>query len=523
MRYQEHVSQKVTSQQEEVFGKSQVKNNAGGFVFKIDDQALLNRFLILGTEKGSYYAGERKMTQDAAKTIIEMIKHNGEAVVQFVVQVSDAGRAPKNDPAIFVLALCATYGDENTKKAAYASIPQVCRIGTHIFQFCDAVVAMRGWSAGLRRGVSKFYTNKTEDQVALQLIKYRQRGGWTHRDVLRLAHPSATGVMNDMFRWSVGKEVENQLHPMIEAFIRLQETQSAKEVISLVRDNRLPWEALPTEWLKESKVWEALMENIPMGAMVRNLGRLSALGLTGPLSDATQRITKLLGDQEAIKKARLHPLNLLVALKTYEQGHGDKGSLTWSANPKIVSALDEAFYLSFGTVEPMGKKTLSALDVSGSMGWGNIAGLPLTPAQASAAMAMLRVRVEEQHHTMGFSTRLVDIPLTKQMSLDAVTKRIAGISMGGTDCSLPMVWAQKNKIPVEVFEVYTDNETWAGAIHPFQALKSYRNAMGIPAKLVVYGMTATEFSIADPSDGGMLDVVGFDTAAPAVVTAFAKG
>jgi 60 kDa SS-A/Ro ribonucleoprotein len=36
-------------------------------------------------------------------------------------------------------------------------------------------------------------------------------------------------------------------------------------------------------------------------------------------------------------------------------------------------------------------------------------------------------------------------------------------------------------------------------------------------------MTATEFSIADPSDAGMLDVVGFDTATPQLITDFSAG
>jgi 60 kDa SS-A/Ro ribonucleoprotein len=56
-----------------------------------------------------------------------------------------------------------------------------------------------------------------------------------------------------------------------------------------------------------------------------------------------------------------------------------------------------------------------------------------------------------------------------------------------------------------------------------QALQLYREKMGINAKLVVVGMTATEFSIADPSDRGMLDVVGMDTSTPQLITEFAAG
>jgi 60 kDa SS-A/Ro ribonucleoprotein len=71
--------------------------------------------------------------------------------------------------------------------------------------------------------------------------------------------------------------------------------------------------------------------------------------------------------------------------------------------------------------------------------------------------------------------------------------------------------------------IYTDNETWVGHTHPHQALRAYREKSGIPARLIVVGMTATECSIADPSDPGMLDVAGFDSAVPSLITDFSRG
>jgi 60 kDa SS-A/Ro ribonucleoprotein len=85
-----------------------------------------------------------------------------------------------------------------------------------------------------------------------------------------------------------------------------------------------------------------------------------------------------------------------------------------------------------------------------------------------------------------------------------------------------MIWAEKQKVDVDAFVVYTDSETWAGSVHPAQALRAYRQARGIPAKLVVVGMLSNGFTIADPNDAGMLDVVGFDTATPPVISDFAR-
>ena len=106
------------------------------------------------------------------------------------------------------------------------------------------------------------------------------------------------------------------------------------------------------------------------------------------------------------------------------------------------------------------------------------------------------------------------------MRLDDVIAKVSYLDFGGTDCALPMLWAADKNVPVDVFCVYTDSETWAGDVHPVQALRAYRQKMGIGAKLVVIAMTSNGFTIADPNDAGMLDVVGFDTATPSIISDF---
>ena len=118
---------------------------------------------------------------------------------------------------------------------------------------------------------------------------------------------------------------------------------------------------------------------------------------------------------------------------------------------------------------------------------------------------------------------MMPLAISPRQRLPDALKSVDGLPFGGTDCALPMIWAMKHKVAVDTFVVYTDNETWAGKVHPFQALSEYRHRMGRPAKLIVVGMTATEFTIADPSDPGMLDVVGFDSAAPLLMADFARG
>jgi len=545
INYTKLFSFRRTPQSEPVPGT--VANSAGGFAFPVDDWARLDRFLVLGSEGGSYYATERKLTRENAEATIRAIHEDGARAVARIVEISHSGRAPKNDPAIFALALAASLGDEETKRLALAAIPKVCRTGTHLFQFAEAIEGFRGWGRGLRRGIAAWYTAQPLDRLALQAVKYRQRGGWTHRDLLRLAHPSTDEVARkELFDWvcrdtlrsssascgSAPLKTGESLPKLVTAFVALSKAQSADEIAALIAEHDLPREAVPADWLNDPKVWRALLERMPMTALVRNLGKLSQVGVLTPLGDGLQLVLSALRDADRIKKARLHPLAILLALKTYAQGRGEKGKLVWEPVPQVIDALNAAFYTAFANVEPCAKRILLALDVSGSMAGGGIAGTSLTPREGSAAVALMTAATEKNYHIVGFTTaggnwqtdtRLTPLPITPSMRLDDAVKAVSDLPFGGTDCALPMLYALGKDLKVDAFVVYTDSETWAGKIHPVQALREYRRKTGIAAKLVVAGMVSNGFSIADPNDAGMLDAVGFDAAAPAVIADFIRG
>jgi 60 kDa SS-A/Ro ribonucleoprotein len=261
-----------------------------------------------------------------------------------------------------------------------------------------------------------------------------------------------------------------------------------------------------------------------IGALVRNLNRLTVSGTMKPLSDELNFVVGKLTSEKAIKQSRIHPINILTALTTYSSGKGLRGSGTWTPIGNITDALDVAFRLAFANVEPANKRTMVALDVSGSMGWSTIAGTNITPAMGSAAMALITVATEPQVYVTAFSQGMVPVPgITPKSTLKSVVEAAARITMGGTDCAAPMVHALQAGIKVDTFVIYTDSETWAGGIHPSQALRRYREKMVPDAKLIVVGMVSNGFSIADPNDAGMLDVVGFDTSAPAVMADFSAG
>jgi 60 kDa SS-A/Ro ribonucleoprotein len=510
--------------------RTQVKADNGGYVYPLDRWARVDRFLILGSESGTYYATEDRLTKENAVNLVDAVREDGRRVVTRVIEISESGRAPKVQPAILALAACAGFGDEATRAYALGEgLRRVCRTGSHLLTFCSYIEQFRGWGRGLRKGLRGWYESKTVRDLAFQALKYQNREGFTHRDVFRLAHPLATDAERAaLYAWIVKGDVPGDEHASLallraHALAKASEDADAAACAQLVRASGLPREALPSAWLKEPRVWEALLPALPMTALIRNLATLTRVGLLTPKGEATAGVIARLTDRTALRKSRIHPIALLAALTTYKSGRSARGSATWNPVPAVVDALDAAFALAFENVEPTGARTLIGLDVSGSMSGGTIAGIPgITPRVGAAAMALTHVRTDSDVRVMAFADEFVPFAIGKDESVDSVVKRTDGLPFMGTDCSLPMLYALEKRLAIDLFIVMTDSETWAGTIHPDQALRLYRERIGIPAKLVVVGMTSNGFTIADPNDGGMLDVVGFDTATPALIADFAR-
>lgn len=500
-----------------------VKNNAGGFTFSLDHWGVLDRFLMIGSESAGYYVGAKETTKQSFEVAKKCIAKDGVRVVNRVVEYSLAGRAPKNDPAIVVLALAAVFGNPVTVVAAYDALPKVCRIGTHLFLFVEILDSMGKWNAAAKRGVSAWYTTKTMDKLAVQLLKYQQRNGWAHRDVLRLAHVKPTSTAQEtLLGYAVKGEVKAgaEVPQLLVDFEYMKRAADKQTVLRLIEgSDLLTWEMVPTEYLKDKDVLFALLKNMGMTAVIRKLGALTAHGVISAGSEGSKLVVAKLTDAEAIRRGRVHPVTILQALKQYTRGQGDRGSLVWSPNKNVTTALDDAFYAAFGEVEKTNENYMIGVDISGSMQSAMVNGSPnLTAAEVAAVMAMAIARNQPNHYIVGFKHQLVELKVSPTMRLDAALKALdANWNGGSTDCAKVFEHAAKLDLDVDKFVTITDNETYAGYQAPVQALNKYRQKMSKAAKSVVIGTSVSNFTIADPKDGGMLDIAGFDSAAPQII------
>jgi len=136
----------------------QVVNNVGGFVYALPDEGRLTRFLVLGTDGGTFYATERPHTLQATAFLNELVQRDAALALRVTLDVVRGGRAPKADPALLVLALIAkTAPSAADRKAAWDALPEVARTGTMLLHFLVFADALGGWGRLTRRGVANVY------------------------------------------------------------------------------------------------------------------------------------------------------------------------------------------------------------------------------------------------------------------------------------------------------------------------------------------------------------------------------
>jgi 60 kDa SS-A/Ro ribonucleoprotein len=547
------ISTIATPQSKPIPGRTdQVKNAAGGYVFDKDLWNKLEDFIILGTAGGTYYVGEDKLTADNADVLFQAIAEDGPRVVNLVAAISTARppRAPKPRPALFALAACYAKGDADTRQAAKVALPRVARTTDHLAQFFGYYKNLGGKATGrgsapvvgrsLRTALGSWFLAGDADAVAFKVCKARQRKTpqgepFDLRDVLRIAHPSADNAQRRiLFGWIAGNIADDEARdelPAVDRFLTANAVTTVRDAVRVVTDARVPWEFLPDAMLKEPDVWDALVDTVGMTALIRNLARMTRLGTLKPMGDATRRAAARLTDREALAKARIHPMDAWLALRVYGSGTAQPNPRaqvqTWQPVPAICDALEETYELSFGAVEPSGKRLLVAVDSSGSMGGGwsgrvSVGGSPLgAPYEVGCAMAVMLARIEKGNvHVIDVDTTVHVSKVTPRTNLREIASwRPSG---GGTDLSLPFTWAAKEKFNVDGIVVLTDNETWAGRSHPSQALDAYRRAVNPDARVVVVALTPGGYSIGAPKDAGVLNVAGLDASLPMLVNGFIR-
>ena len=414
------------------------------------------RFLARG-EDGTYYVprapiGRRECTPSS----VECLKSDGLRVVRTVVEISTAGRAPRNDPALFVLALAASpnFADAETIRAALNALPEVARTGADLCGFAAFVENLRGWGRGLRSAVAEWYLSKPASELAYQMLAYPATQ-WlvASRSAAAFASESGHAAHNALFQWAVEgelghlatREILSGDLRQVHAFELAKKSASEDEIVNLIEENRLTHEMIPSEWKNSARVWEALLPSMPYADMLRHLGKLTAVGLIQPQSPATALVVARLIDRKRIANSRIHPIALLDAQLAYRQQP--------AAVASVIDALDEAFHLAIENIEPTGKRIHLAVEsVSNKTLLDALATIWCHDGRSADALVVISDHwpptetLEHYRRTIGLAAKLVVIAMdAAECNMD--TCDAFQLNVVGFDVTVPEVVSEFIKQP----------------------------------------------------------------------------
>ncbi|CAG2218135.1 SSA2 [Mytilus edulis] len=460
---------------------------------------------------------------------------------------------------MFAYAVCIVDGDGEVRNYGYKMLNNICRIPTHLFEFQNYCAELNkekkelnkeknigsGWGRSHRIAISKWYNNFSNNapKLAYLVTKYKKRSKWNHRDMVRLAHVKPKNEkIRTILKFIVNKEKNNLItlhdsddkeHAEVKTFlgavIEAKKCKDNKRIQELVAENDLAREHLPNSCLLDKKVWQTLLVTMPLTAMIRNIGKMTHLGIFSD-EHASFHI-ELVKERLQIKPlqaSKVHPLKILFALRQYQAGKGDQGKLSWKPNHGIVSIMEEAFDNAVGLQTRTGKRYLLAVSVSGDMKK-HLVGSPLTASEAAAAMVHTIAKREQDVKTL-FVENKCDVEQSFVSTIDQYDN-LSSIRSKLDKFSSPeptkerktsfKEWASSYEKFFDVIMIFTDTLTGEGKGRVVEPFVHHCHRVGAPSHArVIVAMTGKPNDRVEPCDDQTLRVIGFDQSTPQIINAF---
>ncbi|GAB6023400.1 60 kDa SS-A/Ro ribonucleoprotein [Chamberlinius hualienensis] len=528
------------------------------------ETADLNRvvnYVLLGHNDGCFYqTGKRNLASLVQRlTYIEKLisEKRGPEVVKVLSQLSgeengtDNRSTLDNNYRIFALIHCTLSDDLETKKAAFEAFPVICPTAKDLLSYINLTqqLARRstGWGRAQRKAVSKWYNEKSAKDLVTTCFTYTSSRGWTHRDIVRLAHvkPTNKATAAVLIYMKKGldamlKDFENDVEAAdvvsyIKAIHSLHHTTDEKEAAYLIERHGLQLEMIQSTMRKSPEIWRTLIPLLPLQKVLLHLRRFAQIGFLNPNSIVYSSILDQLKDHSKLPTSNLHPVDVFLALKKYE----DLGKNVSTRNPPttanfrlpkrrlntaVVDALHNMFTASLQKcVKPLNKKLLVTVDVRNPMVHSKVHGCPqLTPALASAIVILSLLNADDDVTVTAFSSHdLKILDLSKDMSLLEIAKRMRETPMGPVNCLKPLQWAKQHNKPFDAFIVLTDNQVKPSDLRLGETLAQYRAALNLPnSRLFLCSLSARRLIAPSTELNGVIEIGGFDSYVPRMIANF---
>lgn len=483
---------------------SETRNHEGALahVHSLRDQ--VRNYLRTGTLSGTFYVGASQLVTETIETLRRFGEQDAVALAEEAISAREDGYM-RTLPILATVVLSGLPNKELFRETA----KRVLKVPRDVAQFVEicksgAVPGAQKF-AGCRIGpVAKFLEGLSQYHG----IKGTQSKSMALRDLVRLSHPRPGDERSrELLGWLSG-HVEGGaivLNEQVRALEALKSTSDVETQVSLIREGRLPYEAVSAVVTSpDVKVWRALLEQAPLFNLMRNLRTFTRHGVFQDVEAVTLAVAKL-SRPDAMRQAKILPFRAYQAWKAYSCEQG--------ADLRIVAALSDALTNSVANLPLFGGRVCIAPDVSGSMHVpikDDRKGDGLQCNEVAALFAAGLLARCPNAIVLPFEARVVDIRLNPRDSVLTNAQTISRIGGGGTSVAAPVerLIAQRDK--VDLFVGLTDSEEWIGSFD--ESWRKYKAEVAPAAKAVLVTVVPDQYRVVPESTPDVHYVHGWSDA-----------
>lgn len=419
--------------------KADAVNEAGGRAYKLSPKAALAQYAVTGCLNNTFYA-------DAETQLAKVIELSRQVDAVFIAQLALYARERghmKDMPAL----LCAVLAVKDVAMLK-AVFPRVIDNGRMLRNFVQMIrsgaVGRKSLGTAPKRLINEWLESRSDEAVFKDSVGQSP----SLADVVKMIHPKPkTEARAALYGYFIGRDFNADALP---ALVRQFEQFKAGESLDVPK---VPFQMLASLPLG-TKDWTEIARNAPWQMTRMNLNTFARHGVFEQAGLA-ELIANRLRDEEAVKKARVFPYQLMSAFTNTDE----------KIPATVRDALQDAMEIAIGNVPKLTGKVYILPDVSGSMhspatGYRKGATSKVRCIDVAALVAAAIVRRNPQAEVIPFSDDVVQVSLNSRDSVMTNAEKLASLPSGGTNCSAPLRELNRRKATGDLVIYVSDNESW---------------------------------------------------------------
>jgi 60 kDa SS-A/Ro ribonucleoprotein len=504
--------------------RTDTRNEAGGRAYNFTPKHALAQLAATGCFNGVYYASAESQL-DAMRTLIDQVDDN-----VFLAQLAVYARERafmKDMPAALLVVL--SKRDTALLHRVFDRVVDNGRVLRTTFQMVrSGQFGRTSLSSSLQRAFQRWLNEASVSKLLSASIGNDP----SLRDVLRMARPTPKdNQRRALFGWLTGKETDKwapatvaDLPAQVQALTAYRQADTAEAQVLIAGDLQVRWDLL-ADAAKGPLVWKAIARQMGPQALRMNLNTLLRHDVLAD-REMVDYVADRLADADEIRRSRQFPYQFLAAYL----------NAAAEVPQQIKVALHQAAEIACGNVPKLPGAVIIGLDTSGSMsspvtgdrGRGATTSMRCVDVAALFAAAILRRNPDSV--IVPFDTQAYDVRMDPSDSVLSLSERLSQYGGGGTDCSLPLQYAN-TKFSQRAFAgcvLVSDMESWVGTGHngstgvmtQWQRFVENQKRLGVTApKLICINVQAYRSTQAAEHDN-ILNIGGFSDAVFNVVATY---